>query len=112
MKIEYVEGVWLTRHDAMSLAELAERSGLSESDLRELVDYGAVAPLNADAQPWVFDGACLLTVRTAYRLRVSFDLELDGVALMISLLDRIRELERQLSGFRARGARYGEVRDS
>lgn len=101
MQIEYVEGAWLTQHDAMSLTELAERSGLSESDLRELVDFGAVAPMNSETQPWLFDGRCLPTVRTARRLRVSFDLELDGVALMISLLDRIRELEDQVTGLRA-----------
>ncbi|MDO8597222.1 MAG: chaperone modulator CbpM [Sulfuricaulis sp.] len=102
MKTEYTEAVWLTDDHEFSLAELAELSGLSEAELRELVDYGAVTPINPDSSPWVFNGKCLLTVRTACRLRISFDLEPHGVALIVSLLDRIHELEAQLGSLRAR----------
>jgi len=98
---EQIEAVWLTEDHEFSLAELAELSGLSEAELRELVDYGAVTPINPDSSPWVFSGKCLLTVRTACRLRLSFDLEPHGVALIVSLLDRIHELEAQLGRLRA-----------
>ena len=101
MSAEHTEAVWLTEDHEFSLAELAELSGLSEAELRELVDYGAVTPLNPDSSPWVFNGQCLLTVRTAYRLRISFDLEPHGVALMVTLLDRIHELEAQLDRLRS-----------
>ena len=101
MKAEHAEAVWLTENNEFSLTELAELSGLSEADLRELVDYGAVTPINPDASAWVFTGKCLLTVRMACRLRVSFDLDSHGVALTVSLLDRIHELEAQLSSLRA-----------
>ncbi len=101
MKAEHTEAVWLTENQEFSLAELADLSGLSEAELRELVDYGAVTPVNPDSSPWVFNGKCLLTVRTAYRLRIGFDLEPHGVALIVSLLDRIHELEAQLGSLRA-----------
>ena len=101
MKAEHVEAVWLTENNEFSLGELAELSGLSEAELRELVDYGAVTPVNPDASAWVFTGKCLLTVRMASRLRVSFDLDPHGVALTVSLLDRIHELEAQLNSLRA-----------
>ena len=101
MNAEQTEAVWLTEDHELSLAELAELSGLSEAELRELVDYGAVAPIDPDSSPWVFSGKCLLTIRTACRLRISFDLEPHGVALIVSLLDRIHELEAQLGSLRA-----------
>jgi len=101
MPPEHAEAVWLTEDRAFSLAELAELSGLAESELRELVDYGAVTPVDPDASTWVFSGKCLLTVRTACRLRMSFDLEPHGVALMITLLERIQELEAQVCDLRA-----------
>lgn len=101
MQAEHTEAVWLTEDHEFSLAELAELSGLSEAELRELVDYGAVTPMNPDSSPWVFSGRCLLTVRTACRLRIGFDLEPHGVALIVSLLDRIDELEAQLDSLRA-----------
>ena len=57
---------------------LAELAGIPEDDIRELVDYGALAPLDAAASPWIFGGRCLTTIRTACRLRVSFELEPHG----------------------------------
>ena len=96
---------WLTEDRRFSLAELAELSGLSEAELRELVDYGAITPVNPDASQWIFQGKCLLTVRTACRLRVSFELEPHSVALVVSLLDRIHDLEMQLGSLRAQTPR-------
>ena len=95
------ESVWLTDDHVLSVTELAEMSGLSEADLLELVDYGAVTPIDPESSPWMFTGRCLLTVRTACRLRISFDLEPHGVALIVSLLERIRGLESQLDSVRA-----------
>jgi len=102
MAHESTEPVWLTDDHLLSVSELSEMSGLSEAELLELVDYGAVTPVDPESSPWMFTGRCLLTVRTACRLRISFDLEPHGVALMVSLLERIRGLESQLDSLRAR----------
>jgi hypothetical protein len=99
--------VWLSEHAAFSLAELADLSGLPETELRELVDYGAIAPVDPGAPQWTFTGGCLVTVRTACRLRASFDLEPHGLALVISLLERIRDLEAEMTAFRAQTPRRG-----
>jgi len=101
VEAKQVEAVWLTEDCEFSLAELVELSGLSEPDLHELVDYGAITPMNPDSPQWAFKGECLVTVRTACRLRASFDLEPHGVALVVSLLDRIHDLEAQLTRLRA-----------
>jgi chaperone modulatory protein CbpM len=98
---DQTEAVWLTEDHEFSLAELTALSGLSEAELRELVAYGVVTPINPDSPSWVFSGTCLLTVRTACRLRISFELAPDGVALMVSLLNRIHELEAQVGSLRA-----------
>jgi chaperone modulatory protein CbpM len=101
------EAVWLSEHEAFPLAELAELSGLSEAEIRELVEYGAIAPVDPAAPQWAFTGDCLVTVRTACRLRVSFDLEPHELALVISLLDRIRGLEAEMAAFRAQQPQMG-----
>lgn len=107
MPTEHAEPVWLTEDHAFSLEELAELAGLAEAELRELVDYGAITPIDPESSPWVFSGRCLLTVRTACRLRLSFDLEPHGVALIVSLLERIHGLETQLAGLRAQLPQHG-----
>jgi plasmid maintenance system antidote protein VapI len=101
VKSEHTEAVWLTEDTQFSLAQLAELAGIPESEVRELVDYGAVTPVDPESSPWIFNGKCLLTIRTASRLRVSFDLEPHGVALIVSLLERIHDLETELGSLRA-----------
>lgn len=101
MSTEMTTATWLVDDHAFSLGELSDLSGLSEAELRELVEYGVVKPVNPDAEAWAFSGECLLVVRTAYRLRTHFELELQGVALTVSLLERIRDLEMLVHSLRA-----------
>ena len=101
MQAEHPDTLWLTDNLLFSLADLAELSGSSEAELRELVDYGAVTPVDQESSPWVFKGTCLQTVRMACRLRIAFDLQPNDVALVVSLLDRIRDLEDQIASLRA-----------
>jgi chaperone modulatory protein CbpM len=101
VKAELTETLWLTGRQEFSLAELAELSGLAEAELRELVECGAIAPPDPCAAQWTFSGECLVTIRAASRLRDDFELEPHGVALVVTLLERIRALEAQLRELRA-----------
>lgn len=102
MSFENSETTWLSDDHEFSLPQLADLSGMTEQDLRELVDFGAVLPLDSEAEPWSFSGKFLPVVRTAFRLRVSFELDLQSLALTISLLERIHALELQLRSLRAK----------
>jgi hypothetical protein len=95
------EALWLTEEQRFSLEELADLAGLPEAELRELADYGAITPVDPGASHWTFTATCLATARAATRLRSSFELEPHGVALVVSLLERIRDLEAQLAALRA-----------
>jgi len=106
MPVKPVEAVWLAEDNEFSFPELVELSGLSEAELHELVDYGAITPVDPGSPQWVFKGRCLVTVRAAYRLRASFDLDPHGIALVISLLDRIHGLEEELGSLRAQLPRH------
>ena len=102
MKLELTEAVWLDERGGVTLVELAECSGLSEAELRELVDLGALAPVDADAREWNFAAQCIVAARTACRLRNDFDLDTQGLALVLSLLERVQELESTLQRLNAR----------
>lgn len=101
MRIELTEVFWLHEHQALSLNQLAELSGLSEAEINELADYGAIAPMDTDVQQRSFDAQCIVAARTAHRLRDDFDLNMHGVTLALTLLDRVHDLETQLSNLRA-----------
>ena len=100
MKIE--QATWLHQHYEFSLEELCELSGLSEAELRELVDHGVLAPIDSHARHWTFSADRLVVARSAFRLRRDFDLDPHGVALAVTLLERVRDLEAELRDLRAR----------
>jgi len=101
MKPEQADAVWLDDRLEVSFAELARFSGLSETELRELVDCGALLPNNPQEAEWTFSGDMVLTVRAAGRLCADFELDAQALALAVTLFNRIRDLEAQLRNLRA-----------
>jgi len=101
MQLEQTNAVWLDAQQALSIADLEQCSGLSQAELRELVDYGALAPTNPQEAEWTFSGEIVLTVQAAGRLRADLDLDPQALALALTLIKRIRELEAQIGNLRA-----------
>lgn len=101
MRIELTELVWLEEHRALTLAELAELSGLSEVELHELVDSGAIASVDPEAATQTFSADYIVLARSACRLRNDFELDTKGLAVALTLLERVRALEAELRGLRA-----------
>jgi chaperone modulatory protein CbpM len=98
------EAVWLHSRHQLTLIELAECSGLSEEEVRELVEYGALAPADAASAEWTFAAACVSRVRTAARLRNDLELETRALALVLRFLERIEALESQVRELNAKRA--------
>ena len=102
MKVELTEAVWLDERGAITLIELSQCSGLSEGELRDLVELGALEPLDPEASEWSFTAHCISAARTACRLRNDFELDSQGLALVLSLLERVQELESAMQRLNAR----------
>jgi chaperone modulatory protein CbpM len=102
MTHDFCDAVWPDPQRRVRLSELADLSGLSESQVVELVEYGALAP--AAGARWEFSVSSISVARTARRLADDFALETHAVALLLAYLDRIRELENALRAAQAQGA--------
>ena len=101
MQTEQADAAWLDAHHEFSSAELVRCSGMSETDLRELVDCGALVPNNPQGAEWTFGADIVVSLRTAGRLRADLELEPQALALAFTLISRIRALEAQLGELRA-----------
>lgn len=101
MTAPVVEVGWLDAREMVSRSELSRTCGLTEAELTELVDYGALRSLPAAGAEPVFSAECLPVLRRAARLRRDLDLDLFTVALLLQYLDRIEVLERQVRSLRA-----------
>lgn len=101
MTIERTEVVWLESRSDYSIDELAELSGLPATLLAELIDSGAL-PVTGSRTVLRFEAESVVLARAAQRLHQHFDLDEHGLAVAVSLLRRVRALEAQVSGLRAR----------
>ena len=101
MTAPVVEVGWLDAREMVSRSELSRTCGLTEAEVTELMDYGALRALPATGPEPVFSAECLPALRRATRLRHDLDLDLFTVALLLQYLDRIDVLERQVRSLRA-----------
>jgi hypothetical protein len=104
VKIETSTALFFDDMGAVTIAQLTEQSGLTETELRALVDCGALEAGEEQEGAWRFSARCIVTARTARRQRDDFALDdAHAVALMLRLMQRIEALEEEVRGVRARG---------
>lgn len=100
--VESSSALVLDERGTLSIAQLVEQSGLTEAELHVLVDCGALAPRDMRAPTWFFSTRCVVTARTARRLRDDFALDdVHAVAIMVRLRERIEALEQELRQLRS-----------
>jgi chaperone modulatory protein CbpM len=103
--MSYHEATLLEEHIQIALDELERASGLSIEQITELVEYGVFQPVGARPHEWRFAARSISVGRTANRLRADFELATPGLALTLSLLERIEELEREVTALQAQALR-------
>lgn len=92
---------WVASSESVTLSDLSEVCGLSRAELDELIDYGALAPLQMDQSIHRFSAHWVSPLRTAGKLRRDYDLELFSVAVLVGYLNQIDVLQNELRSLRA-----------
>jgi chaperone modulatory protein CbpM len=95
------EVLWLDEHRIVSLHELIEVSGLREDELLDLVQSGALPSRPSAGGEIAFSARVVTMARTACRLRDDFELDTRGLGVALRLLERVRDLETEVSRLRA-----------
>jgi chaperone modulatory protein CbpM len=102
-----LEWMWLDATETVTISELSRCCGLSILELDELVDYNALAPLpTAPSQsPLMFErlfsAEWVTPLREVGKMRQDYDLDLFTVAILLSQLNRIEQLERKVRSLAA-----------
>ena len=102
MRPEPIDTFWLDLPPRVSITELAGLSRLSEFELRELVEYGALELPKAQEIHWTFSADCVLPLRKACQLRDDLALDTHDFALAVMFFDQISALETELCSLRAK----------
>jgi chaperone modulatory protein CbpM len=101
MNIETCEALSIDERGEIGWTQLIELSGLTDAELRELVDDGALAPIAPAESAWRFHARSVVVARTAGRLRRELDLDAHAMAVVLRFLARIEALEGELRALRA-----------
>jgi chaperone modulatory protein CbpM len=101
MSDDTAEALSLDEHSEVSFSQLVILSGLSDEDLRELVDHGALTPVDPGATSWMFTSYCVVLARKARRLSTDFELDAHAVSVLLGFVERIEALENELHALRA-----------
>ena len=89
-------GIVIEEQKTIALDELAGMCTVETRWLVELVEQGALEPLDRTQSRWEFSAAVLKRVQTAAHLRRDLELNTAGIALALDLLDQIETLRARL----------------
>lgn len=88
----------------MSLDEVARAVGLHPELVERLVDYGVVEPVERAGASIFFDCSAVPRLFAVERLRRDVGANVASAALILDLVDRIRDLEREIARLRLKAS--------
>lgn len=76
----------------LDMAEFCEAADLSDVYVIEIVEHGILEPQGTQPREWRFTDYELSLAKRAAKLRRELELEWEGVALALNLLEEVQEL--------------------
>jgi chaperone modulatory protein CbpM len=89
-------------HDELTLDVLAKRAGMHPALVQRFVECGLLKPIAVGGSLFVFDSSAIRVLRSIRRLRNDLGINLQGIAVVLDLLERLHELERENVSLRVR----------
>lgn len=86
----------------VTLSEFCRLCGMQAERVLRWVDEGLVEPLGTEGSEWRFRATQVVRVRTARRLQRDFEIPEASLALVMDMLDEIRELRARVRALERR----------
>ena len=86
----------IVQESRVTLSQLSDECGCEITLIEEMVHYGIIEPVAETRETLVFPEWAASRIGKAMRLKQAFDLNLEGLGLVLDLLDRIEELEERV----------------
>ena len=101
MKIQLIETLEVEIIERFTFSELAKVCELSDQEMQELIDYGAIKSDDSEEIECFFSAQKLTILQTACRQRRDYDLDLFSVVICVQYLERIADLRLQIESLQA-----------
>jgi len=101
MKIQLIETLEVEIIERFTFSELAKVCELSDQEMQELIDYGAIFSEDPDEHELFYSAQNLKILQSACKQRRDYDLDLFSVVICVQYLEQIADLERQIESLQA-----------
>ncbi len=87
--------------DEVTLDYLSARAGVHPAVVERFVECGLLKPIAASGTLFLFDSSKIRRLRSIQRLRNDLGINLQGIAVVLDLIERLQVLERENASLRA-----------
>lgn len=91
-----LSGILINEEVTVSTTEICLACSCGSDWIAALVAEGVLQPLTHERDEYYFSGDSLLTAQAAQRLQRDLGVNIEGIALVLELLDEIKALREQL----------------
>ena len=93
----------------LDMRTLCQEADLTADCVIEIVEHGIVEPSGRTPEEWVFDDRAPVTLKRAVKLHDQLELEWEGVALALELLEEVQQLRSENNMLRQRLGRFTQM---
>jgi DNA-binding transcriptional MerR regulator len=91
-----------SEREELTLDALASAAGLHPDHVKRFVEFGLLEPVAPTVPELLFERSAILRLRMIERLRCEIGINLNGIAVILDLLDRLRALQCESEWLRSR----------
>src|SRR5262247_3593792 len=103
MSVRHYEIVLSRRErEELTLEALASSAGLHPAHVERFVEFGLLEPIKLAGTEMIFETSAILRLRTIERLRREIGVNLNGIAVILDVVDRLRALQNESELLRGR----------
>ncbi|AUF94699.1 chaperone modulatory protein CbpM [Pseudomonas sp. 02C 26] len=93
----------------LDMRTLCQEADITADWVIEIVEHGIVQPSGRTPDDWLFDDRAPVTLKRAVKLHQELELEWEGVALALELLEEVQHLRSENSMLRQRLGRFTQM---
>jgi len=92
-----IKGILIERSAPLTMEELSQALHLKTDLIIDMVEYHLLEPEGRSPESWQFDDLCYKRAKIAASFYHDLEINLQGIALALDLLEKIESLENQLT---------------
>lgn len=93
---DVIQGEIIDQQLRLDIGEVAARAHVQDTFVIELVDCGVLEPFGLEQEQWQFSGTDLHRLRSIVRLIRDLDVNVEGAAVILDLLEERQQLRSHL----------------